>query len=265
MKKTLLEITIDVLNVIDGDEVNSISDTVESLQTAGDIQTVYYDIIGRKDWQFLRALKTLSSASDGDRPTHLILPEHTSKIETLAYNKRKLGSERNYYKQVHFKYPDEFLLYVNGRDNTAENYQEVVDVSGVKFTIRNDAHPMYFTSFDDKYIVMDNFNSNIEDTLQGQHTQALLFTHPTWSVDDGFVPELPAEMFPMFIAECMTYALAKKDDQIIQKTQQTATRHQRHLSQTHGVVQGGVRYQNYGRTPRKAGATNRSPLFGDKN
>ncbi len=265
MKKTLLEITIDVLNAVDGDEINSISDTVESLQIAGDIQTVYYDIIGRKDWQFLRALRTLGSVSDSAKPTHLLVPEHVSKMETLLYNKRKLGNDRNFYKPVHFKYPDEFLLYVNGRDNTAVNYQEVVDVNGVSFTIRNDAHPTYFTSFDDKYIVMDNFDSALENTLQGQYTQALLFTHPVWEVKDEFVPELPAEMFSMLIAECMTYVIAKKDDQLIQKTQQTATRHQRHLSQTHGVVQGGVRYGNYGRTPKKAGSTRRSPLFGEKN
>ena len=265
MKKTLLEITIDVLNAIDGDEINSISDTVEALQIAGDIQTVYYDIIGRKDWQFLRALRPLGSVSDASKPTHLLVPEHTSKMEVLKYNKRKVVDGRNYYKEIYFKYPDEFLTYVNSRDNTASNYEEVTDVNGVKFTIRTDIHPSFFTSFDDKYIVMDSYDSSIEDTLQGQHTQALLFTHPVWEVKDTFVPEFPAEMFAMFIAECMTYAIAKKDDQLIQKTQQTATRHQRHLSQTHGVVQGGVRYQNYGRTPRKSGATNRSPLFGDKN
>jgi len=264
MKKTLLEITIDVLNAIDGDEINSISDTVESLQIAGDIQTVYYDLIGRKDWQFLRALRPLDSVSDSSKPTHLLIPSNISKMEVIKYNKRKGGSLRNYYSEVHFKYPDEFLTYVNGRDNTQDNYDEVEDVDGVKIVIRNDIHPTYFTSFDDKYIVMDSYDSSIESTLQGQNTQCLLFKHPSWSVADNFTPELPSEMFPMFIAECMTYSIAKKDDILIQKTQQTAARHQRHLSQTHGVVQGGVRYPDYGRTSRKAGGTRRSSLFGPK-
>lgn len=263
-KKTLLEITLDVLNAVDGDEINSISDTVEALQIAKDIENVYYDLIGRKDWQFLRKLKELNSASDGARPTHLLIPNHTSKIEVLKYNKRRVGNDRNFYIEVHYKYPDEFLTYVNGRDNTADNYDVVEDYDGAKITIRNNAHPTYFTSFDDKYIVMDAYHNEIENTLQGDQTQTLLFITPQWSVADNFVPELPEEMFPQFVAECMTFCLLKKQDALVQKTEQTAGRHQRHLSQTHGVVQGGVRYPNYGRTPRKSGSTRRSSLFGPK-
>lgn len=264
MKKTLLEITIDVLNAIDGDEVNSISDTVESLQAAQDIQTVYYDIIGRKDWQFLRKLKRFLSLSDASRPTHLIIPENTSKLDIVNYNKLKENDSRNYYAPVNFLYPDEFLMYVNQRDNTATDYREITDFNGSTFTIRTNVQPTYFTSFDDKYVVMDAYNSAVEDTLQGHHTQVLLFEWPTWEVSDGFIPQLPAEMFPYFIAECLTYAIAKKEGQLIQKTEQTAGRHQRHLSQTHGVVQTGVRLPDYGRRSSKAPSTNRSPLFGPK-
>ena len=265
MKMTLLEMVIRVLNASEGDEINSISDTIEAYETATDIQTVYYDIIGRKDWQFLRVLETLDSVGDSNYPTHLLIPEHTSKIETLSYNKRQSIGGRNLYKQVHYKYPDEFLVYVNGRDNTATNYSEITDINGAKFTIRTDAHPTYFTSFDDKYIVMDAYDSAIENTLQGSQTQTLIYKHPVWSMTDNFTPELPAEMFPMFLAECMSFKIAKDENRLIQKTEQTAGRHQRHLSQTHGVVQGGVRLPNYGRTPRKAAGTNRrSPLFGPK-
>lgn len=266
MKKTLLEITMDVLNAINGDEINSISDTVEALQTAQDIQNVYYDIIGRKDWQFLRKLKKLDSASSSDLPTHLIVPELASKIEYINYNKRKDGDTRNYYRPVYFKFPDEFLEYVNGRDNTQSNYEVITDVNGVEFTVRNDAHPTYFTSFDDLYVVMDSYDSTLEGTLQGRYTQAGLYMHPAWSMDDNFTPELPAEMFAMFVAECMSYAILKKQDALVQKTEQTAGRHQRHLSQTHGRVQAGVRLPNYGRKGAKSSgsAQTRSPLFGPK-
>jgi hypothetical protein len=154
---------------------------------------------------------------------------------------------------------------VNGRDHTQTQYDEVTDVNGAKFVIKNDSHPTYFTSFDDKYIVMDGYNSDIENTLQGANTQILIYKHPTWSMTDSFTPELPAEMFPMFLAECMSFKLAKDNDVLIQKTEQTAGRHQRHLSQTHGVVQGGVRLPNYGRKSRKASSSStRSALFGPK-
>ena len=264
MKKTLLELVIDVLNVTDGDEVNSISDTVEALQAAKDIENVYFDIIGRKDWQFLRQLTALDSVSDSERPTHLSIPSHTSKMDFLNYNNRKAGQTRTFYRPVGFKFPDEFLIHVNARDDSQDNYDLITDYNGARFSIKNDSHPTFFTSFDDVYIVMDSYDSSVESTLMGQHTQASLFKTPQWSVDDNFTPELPEEVFPMFIAECMTFALLKKQDGLQQKTEQTAGRHARHLSQTHGVVQTGVRLPNYGRRSQKAGQTRRSPHFGPK-
>ena len=153
MKSALLELTQDVMNAIDGDEINSISDTVESLQVSNDIKNVYYDLIGRKDWQFLRKLKPFVSISDLDKPTHLKIPDNTSKMEFLLYNKRKEVGGRNFYTELNFKYPDEFLLSVNQRDNTLSNYQLVTDFDGAILTVRNDEHPTYFTSFEDKYII----------------------------------------------------------------------------------------------------------------
>ena len=266
MKKTLLELTQDVLNAIDGEDVNSISDSVESLQIAQDIKNVYYDLIGRKDWQFLRKLKTLNSVSDIDHPTHLLIPENASKMEFLMYNKQKVGNDRRFLKEIYYRYPDDFLLYVNQRDNTQDHYDLVTDFDGAIITIRNDEHPTYFTSFDDKYIVMDSYDGDIEDSLQGRNTQISLFMIPTWTIGDTFTPDLPAEMFPLFLSECISFSQARKNDVLLKKSEQTATRQQRHLSQTHGVVQSGVRYPNYGRTGNKSGGySNRPTIFGPKN
>lgn len=265
MKQTLLELTQAVLNAIDGEDVNSISDSVEALQVATDVKDVYYDLIGRKDWQFLRKLKTLDSVGDSAHPTHLLLPENASKMEFLMYNKQKLGNSRRFMKEVFYKYPDEFLLEVNNRDNTLSNYDLITDFDGAIITIRNDENPTYFTSFDDVYIVMDSYYSAIEDTLQGSNTQISLFMTPAWSMVDEFTPELPSEMFPLFLSECKAYSQARKDDVLIQKMEQTAKRQQRHLSQTHGVVQAGVRYPDYGRNGSKSrGSDTRSTIFGPR-
>ena len=49
MKYTLLEMTQDILSNMSSDEVNSISDTPESLQVATIIKQKYYDIVSRGD------------------------------------------------------------------------------------------------------------------------------------------------------------------------------------------------------------------------
>lgn len=265
MKQTLLELTQDVLNAIDGEEVNVISETIESIQVSQDIKNVYYDLIGRKDWQFLRKLRTLASMSDSDRPTHMLLPEKASKIDFINYNKKKVGSDRRFFQPVKYMFPDEFLQHVNNRDNTKSNYDLVEDVNGVILTIRNDAHPEYYTSFDDIHVVFDNYDSAIEDTLKESNTQMSIFIIPDWEWKNEFVPELPTEMFPLLLAEAKTYCQARKDDTLLQKTEQTAMRHQRHLSQTHGVLQAGVRYPDYGRNGPKMGGSGRRPkIFGPR-
>ena len=50
-KLTLLDMTQDILSDIDSDEVNSISDTPDSLQVAGIIKSSFYDMIDIKELQ----------------------------------------------------------------------------------------------------------------------------------------------------------------------------------------------------------------------
>lgn len=264
MKKTLLEITTDVLNAIDGEEVNSISDTIEALQVAKDIENVYWDILGRKEWQFLRKLTAPTSVADSNYPNYLRVPDGTKQILDMRYNKRDSVGARDKFRDVYFVYPDEFLTRVNPRDDTASNYTSITDYNGSRYTIRTDKHPSFYTTFDDDYLVFDAVNQDVESTLQGSETQMLAVMLPTWTHEDGFTPYLPAEMFPLFVAECMSFSLAKKEGQLIQKTEQTAGRQQRHQSQRAGALLPGVRLPNYGRRSKKAQARNRPAIFGPK-
>lgn len=262
MKRTILELVQDTSSAVDGADVNSISDSEETLQIANDLRIVYYDLIGRKDWSFLRKLRTLDSVSNSSYPSHLKIPDNTSRVDYIKYNKRESVVGKNKFQDIIFKYPDDFLEEVNSRDSTAANMQVVTDFSGARITIKNDTHPTYFTSLDDKYIIMDAFKSTIDTTLTGANTQVMLYIAPTWTLDDNFIPELPSEMFPLLLAESISYAQARKDDVLLQKSEQTATRHQRHLSQSAGNIGVGIRRPNYGRTSPKGFNTHKSPLFG---
>ena len=264
MKQTLLEIVVALLNATDGEEVNSISDTEESLQYAQDVKDVYQDIITRTEWQFLRKIRTLTSVSDSAHPNYLLVPENVAQFEYVKYNKRRVSDSRDYFKEVHYMYPDEFLSYVNGRDNTATNYDSITDFEGFKYTIKNDVPPTYYTSFDDTYLVFDSYDSDVQSTLQGDDSQASVIMLPGWTHTDDAIPDLPAEMFPYLLSECKSYILLKKDGGLVQKTEQTAGRQQRHLSQRHGRVQDGVRLPNYGRRSAKAGYRRRPRHFGPR-
>ena len=46
-EQTVLQLTQNILSAMSSDEVNSISDTVESMQVATILQNKYYDIVSR--------------------------------------------------------------------------------------------------------------------------------------------------------------------------------------------------------------------------
>lgn len=82
---TLLEMTQTILSALDSDEVNSISDTVESMQVATIIKTKYYDILTRAALPEQQVLYQLDPSLDLDKPTLMVVPIGASKISWIKY------------------------------------------------------------------------------------------------------------------------------------------------------------------------------------
>ena len=184
MKMSLLDIVQSVLNSIDGDDVNSIDDTVESSQIALFAKECYYELIGQKEWPFLKGTFSLEGLADTSRPTYMELNEDdVSKIYWIKYNK----------KDVTWLDPKEFQDMLDVR--VAET--GVVDANG--FALNRD--PLYYTTFDDTYFVFDGYNSTVETTLQTSNNLCYGVTVPSWTHDDTFIPTLPEKMFPTLLAE----------------------------------------------------------------
>ena len=131
-KLTLLDMTQDILSDMDSDEVNSISDTPDSLQVAGIIKSSFYDMIDSKDsWPHLRTLMALDSATSA-KPTHMKLPVDVKALEYVKYNKVKSGETQAKYRDIEYKYPDEFLAMVNNYNSDSDDVDLVTDYSGVR-------------------------------------------------------------------------------------------------------------------------------------
>jgi hypothetical protein len=257
-KLTLLEIVQDIMNDMDSDNVNSISDTEESMQIAQIVKTTYFEMIGRRDWPHLSKLTTLLSLGESARPTHLGTPSNMVRLDWFKYNKKQTGDTRNRFKDVEYKYPDEFIAITNERNLDNANVIEVTDYDGAKFQVFNDVQPKYFTSFDDKYIVLDSYDASLESTVQASNTQVRIYTIPTWTVDDDFVPDLPMETFPALLAEAKSVASFKLENEVDQKAEQQSERQQKRLSVNGWSVHGGIRYPNYG---RRTGRVTSGSLF----
>lgn len=251
MKMTLLEMTQDILNDIDSDEVNSIDDTVESQQVAQIIKTCYFEMIANRNWPHLRKLIQLEAANDILKPNYLTIDSRLKEVVQIEYNCVKDDSERFEYKEINFLHPDEFLRVISGRNIDNSNVEVVEDFSGAKLLILNDVAPSFWTTFDDKYIVTDSWNKNVDDTLKKSKTRCIAYMLPTWERKDESIPDLPAEAFPALLAEAKSTAFVALKQMVNQKAEQKAGRQQRWLSRKAWSIEGGVRYEDYGRKGRR--------------
>jgi hypothetical protein len=250
MKMSLLDIVQNILNDLDSDEVNDIDDTVESQQVANIVKNCYNNLISRRNWPHLEKLIKLDSAIDLNKPTTLKVPELMQEMRWFKYDKRKLDTDNQLMEYVHYKYPDEFLQLTHGRYNSPDA-QLVKDWSGTSFYIFNNRAPMYWTSFDDRYIVCDSYNKDIESTLQSSKTQCLAYVQPVWEHKSDAIPDLPAEAFANLVEEAKSTAFVTIKQSVNQKAEAEAQKQGRWLSRKAWQTRGGVRYPNYGRTGKK--------------
>ena len=247
-KLNLLDIVNDIANDCDTEYVNSIDDTVESVQIAQIVKTSYFELIASRNWPHLRKTAVLDSVSDLAKPTHLKLPEGTKELVKFCYNRAKEDNPtRRRYEELQYMDAEDFLEYTNLRNSDNSNVVEVTDFGGSKIQVLNDQQPTYFTSFDDEYLVLDSYNLNIEDTVQSSNTQVIIYFEPDWTTTDEFIPDLPSEAFPLLIEEAKSNAYLVLRQQPNAKAEQRARRQNIWLSRRAWRTSGGLGYPDYGR------------------
>lgn len=247
MKQTLLQIVQDILADMDGDEVNSISDTEESDQVARIVRSTYMAILSHTTWPHTRRATALVPRSDTDFPTHMLLAEDVKELISVRYNIAGDGETRRKYVEMKYLDPDDFLRHINNRNNDDDNVDIVIDDSGIELLIRNNSYPKYYTSFDDTNIVFDSYDSAVNQTLIEAKLQAQAYIIPEFRMEDTFTPDLPVDAFSMLVEEATSKAQFKLRQFQDIKSEQEAVRQSRWMSRKNWRVDGGIRYPNYGR------------------
>lgn len=230
MKKTLLEITQSILSDMDSEDVNSISDSSEALQVANVVRDTFYNIVTNREVPEHKELLKLTAASNSEFPTHFRYGDSVTNIETVWYE-----ASDGYYQEIKWKDPLDFLSLTD--KSNGEDVQVVTDKNGgTKLRIRNTQNPSFYTSFDDNWIVMNSFDNTVDTTLQSSKVRAYGVVYPTFSVTDGFTPDLDEKMFPYLIAEsksvCMSLFKGGPDIKIEQAARRQSFRLQNEMLNT---------------------------------
>lgn len=201
IKKTLLQIVQDIMNDLDSDKVNSISDTVEAEQIAQVCQSVYFDVITTMPLPEHKELTSLTGLSNSTYPNFMDSSTLIS-IQEVRYNvSEETGKVK--YRVIPYYEPEEFLARILKRDTSADNVILVSDpTSGIQLPIINDEMPNYYTLFDNKYICFDAYKATVDTTLQTSKTLALGVKYPSFTVEDNAIPDMGDTVFPYYISEC---------------------------------------------------------------
>lgn len=239
IKKTLLQIVRDILNNLDSEDVNSISDSVEAQQIASIVEQIYYQHVASLEVPEHAGLLNITAAANSDTPTHFTIPDNVRKIETLWYSKDATYD----YREIYYMDPKDFIIMADGVQSTYDN----VTVGGTNLRIRSDKNPEYYTTFDDNTIIMDSYDSSIESTLQESKVRAWGWTIPIFSITDSYVPDIDASMFPYLTAEATSAAFEWLKGSGSSKAEQYARRTRARVHNDMHRVNKPNKRPNYGR------------------
>lgn len=248
---SLLSIVQDILNDISGDEVNSIQDTTESMQVAAIVRSAWLDMMTSRNWDFTKELIQPSSVFGVNAPTTAFFDNSMKELIFVNYSiSRQPGDPNPEIRCLKYLHPDQFINYCNQRDLSSPNVKESYDASGIAIRILNNQGPTYYTSFDERSITLDSYNSDVETNISVDNFQAYAYVIPDWVHEDNAIPVLPLEAIPMLTEEAKSRAAAKLRQQPDQKSEQEAYRQRKFLARKQWAYAGGIRFPNYGRSPR---------------
>lgn len=263
MKRSLLGMVQSILNDTNGDEVNAIADTFESEQVATVVRDTFFAMIDSRNWPHLKQFIQVDTSTTTDLPTHFNLPENVKELVLINYDNRKVDTTQRKFKEVKYRYPDDFLRITNQRNNDKDNVDLITDLSGAELLIRNDTPPQYWTSFDDRAIVFDSYDSGVDSTIQATKLQVQAIITPGWEMEDDFIPFLPEEAFTELLASAKAAAFDYLKEAPSPTAEKQARRARVWNSRKGFTAKGGVRYGNYGRgssTGRSSSQLSSHPL-----
>lgn len=244
MKLTLLQIVQKVLETMDSEDVNSISDSVEAMQVASFCQDVYDYFIIEKLVPEHKELTKLVALADNTTPTHMKYGDNIKEFDSVYYNHSEDAAKTDW-REIHFVEPLEFLMRT---DNQSSNYVLVADKNGgTNLSIGTDQHPTFYTSFDNEHIVMNSYKSTVDDTLQESKSRAYATKYPTFTISDDFTPDLDETLFPLYLNECKSTCMSLLKKEVPPKLEQQSRRLRAHTQGDRFKTKKGYRPHGFGR------------------
>lgn len=236
MKMTLLAMVQNILTDMNSDNVNNITDTVESEQVANIIKNTYISMCSKREIPYLFLNLSLNASGNYARKSVLKVPENVAKVEEVIYNNKK----------VEFLYPDEFLKLMRSR-NESPNTIKLIEPSGLVLYIQTNKDPSYCTSFDDSELIFDSFDLSTSDTLVASKSLIYAQLTPVFEMSNDFIPKIPTHIFPQLLETAKSISFLNVKQMPNAAIEKNALELKAYNSRMKRVNNNGIRTPNYGR------------------
>ena len=253
MKYTLLEMTQDVLSSMDGDEVNSISDTVEASQVARVIRACYFDIVGDNLPEHT-TIYQLTASGDNTKPVLMTRPDDVHSLVLLKYDKATADDTDVRFERLTPLTINDFFQMTHGLSESADNVATMThDVEGSTFTFLYETGkgPTYYTAIDDHTFFFNSYDSEVDTTLQQSKTFCVGELEKTFDLLDTYEIDLDEGQHVWLLNEAKALAFAELKQLTHEKAEKTARRHRikamKQKSVLHDAMLNYQRLPNYGR------------------
>ena len=218
MKKTLIQMTQDILSALDGDEVNSITDTVESEQVARIIRDTFYFLSTELNLPEQEGPFELTASGDNTKPVLMTVPSNVRDLYWIKYDTIDSGDSDKEYTNMSFLPLEEFIQRSHALDTTDSDTAEMNYTTSdgtFEFKYKTDTDPTTWTAISDNTIIFDSHDATVDTTLQKSKTFCYGMLMPTFSLSDNHTPALDANQFQLLqnesTAACYTQLRQMRD------------------------------------------------------
>lgn len=194
---------------MDSDEVNSISDTTESMQVARLCRGVYYDCATDMQLAEHEGLFELTPSSDITQPIIMTLPSNVAKIYWIKYNHKLSTEPHSNYKEIEqWSYLDFYKKQQAISETTYGLQQMIYQQNGEDFEIKYLTYdmPLRYTELSNNQIIFNSIDISEDTVLQKSKTMCGGLIYPSFLLEDTFYPPLDSNQFSYYVNKCKVRA-----------------------------------------------------------
>lgn len=205
-KRTLLQLVQDLSASINGDEVDTLTESVEVMDIVTFLRLAFDEVISRRDWEFLKNRPvTCSARSVGDAQINrLKIPTNVSRVNLTVKYRTPNDDTDSKFKTLKYLSPLEFLEVVLAPNEPDTNVSVITNTEGVEMLIYNDRAPTYYTSFDEEYLWFDSYDATEGAGVVAADTIIIADVIPTmdWTEPTATLP-VPEQMEQLIFNEAL--------------------------------------------------------------